>query len=260
MKLAISGKGGTGKTTLAALLARTLANEGRSVIAADADPDANLASALGLSREQSPEPMSQMKELIRERTESKNGYGTYFKINPDVRDLPEKYSRIVHGIRLLTLGGVSTGGSGCICPESALLKALVTHLLLRPGEVVILDMEAGVEHLGRATAQAVSMMIIVVEPGQRSTQTAQTIRKLAEEIHIPRLAVVVNKVPPGMDLNLITRHLDGLPLLGALSLDPSIAQADLEGRSPFTGHDPQNTEIRTILDAIAANTDVGCRL
>ncbi len=254
MKLAISGKGGTGKTTLAALLARTLAHAGNPVIAVDADPDANLASALGLSPEEWPEPISQMRDLIRERTDSKGGYGTYFKINPDVRDLPQKLSRVVDGVRLLTLGGVATGGSGCICPESALLKALVTHLLLRPGEVVILDMEAGIEHLGRATAQAVSMMIITVEPGMQSVQTAQTICRLAEEIHIPRLGVVINKVPPGMDLDLLTSHLAGLPLLGTLSLDPQIAQADLEGRSPFTGRDPQAAEIRTILDRALART------
>lgn len=250
MKIAVSGKGGTGKTTLVALLARTLADSGRQVIAVDADPDANLASALGLSSEEVPEPISQMRELIQERTGSKGGYGAYFKINPDVRDLPEKLSRVVHGVRLLTLGGVASGGGGCICPESALLKALVTHLLLRPGEVVLLDMEAGVEHLGRATAQAVSMMIIVVEPGLRSIQTAQTVRRLASEIRIPRLGVVINKVPPEMDLTPLTSHLEGLPLLGVLSLDAGIGQADLEGRSPFTGRGPQASEIRAILDAI----------
>jgi len=254
MKLAISGKGGTGKTTLAALLARTLVDAGRPVIAVDADPDANLASALGLAPEDAPEPIGQMKELIRERTDSKGGYGTYFKLNPDVHDLPEKYSRVVNGVRLLVLGGVPSGGSGCICPESALLKALVTHLLLRPDEVVILDMEAGIEHLGRATAQAVSMMIIVVEPGQRSTQTARTIRRLASEIHIPKIGVVINKVPSGMDLERFTPHLDGLPLLGALSLDPQIAQADLEGRSPFTGREPQTAEVNAILNAILSQT------
>ena len=250
MKIAISGKGGTGKTTLAALLARTLANDGRPVIAVDADPDANLASALGLSIQEIPQPIAQMRELIRERTDSKDGYGTYFKLNPDVRDLPERYSREVHGVRLLTLGGVPAGGSGCICPESALLKALVTHLLLRPDEVVILDMEAGIEHLGRATAQAVTMMIVVIEPGQRSIQTAQTIRRLAGEIHIPRLGVVVNKVPAGMDLDPILHHLDGLPVLGTLSLDPAIAQADFEGRSPFTGEHSQQAEIRAVLDSL----------
>lgn len=252
MKIAITGKGGTGKTTLAALLARTLAAAGHPVIAVDADPDANLASALGLVPEDVPEPMSRMKELIRERTESKNGYGAYFKINPDVRDLPEKYSRMVDGVRLLVLGGVSTGGSGCICPESALLKALVTHLLLRPNETIILDMEAGIEHLGRATAEAVSMMIVVIEPGQRSIQTAHTIRKLADEIHIPHLGVVINKVPNALDLGMLTSHLDGIPLLGTMSFDPSIAQADLEGRSPFTGCAPQTTELEAILNAITA--------
>ena len=255
MKIAISGKGGTGKTTISALLARTLANDGRPVIAVDADPDANLASALGLAPAESPQPISQMRELIRERTDSKDGYGSYFKINPDVHDLPERYCREVNGVQLLTLGGVSAGGSGCICPESALLKALVTHLLLRPDEVVILDMEAGIEHLGRATAQAVTMMIIVVEPGQRSLQTAQTIRRLAGEIAIARLGVIVNKVPPTLDLGRITPYLDGLPLLGTLSLDPDIAEADLDGRSPLTGSDRQNQEVHQILDAIQTQAD-----
>lgn len=250
MKIAISGKGGTGKTTLAALLARTLAQDGRPVIAVDADPDANLASALGIPADQAPEPISHMRDLIRERTGAKNGYGSYFALNPDVRDLPERFSKVAYGVRLLNLGGVPSGGSGCICPESALLKALVTHLLLRPGEVVILDMEAGVEHLGRATAQAVSIMVIVVEPGLRSIQTARTVQRLAEEIRIPRLGVVFNKVPPGMDISSLVRQLGGLPVLGTLSLDPQIAAADLEGRSPFTGQDPQQSEVRAILDCI----------
>ena len=252
MKIAVSGKGGTGKTTLSALLARALAEEGRPVTAVDADPDANLASALGLPVEEWPEPIAQMRELIRERTDSSGGYGTYFKLNPDVRDLPERFSRTVHGVRLLTLGGVSTGGSGCICPESALLKALVTHLLMRPNEVVILDMEAGVEHLGRATAQAVSTMIIVVEPGQQSLQTARTIRRLAAEIRIPRVAAVINKIEPDMDLDALTARLDEIPLLGALSRDPEIARADFEGRSPYTGREPQKSEIRAILERLAA--------
>lgn len=251
MKVAITGKGGTGKTTLSALMARSFAEKGQPVIAIDADPDTNLASALGVPLDDLPAPLSQMKELIRERTDSKNGYGSYFKINPDVRDLPEKYACLVHGVRLLTLGGVASGGSGCICPESALLKALVTHALLRPDEVVILDMEAGVEHLGRATAQAVTMMIVVIEPGQRSVQTALNIKKLADEIHIPRLGVVINKALPGMDITSLVARLDGLPVLGTLSFDPAIAQADLEGQSPYTGQNTQHHEIETILNAIA---------
>ena len=251
LKVAISGKGGTGKTTLAALLARALAEEGRPVIAVDADPDANLASALGLDAASMPEPISAMKQLIYERTGASGGYGTFFRLNPEVRDLPERFSRLVHGVRLLVLGGVQSGGAGCICPESALLKALVAHLLLRPGEVVILDMEAGIEHLGRGTAQAVSCMVVVVEPGMRSVQTALSVRRLAEEIRIPRVAVVVNKVTPGMDLGPIRARLGDLPILGTLSYDPAIAGADLEGRSPYTGAEPQRSEVRTILENLS---------
>jgi CO dehydrogenase maturation factor len=247
MKIAVTGKGGTGKTTLAALLARSLADGGRPVLAVDADPDANLASALGFCPKQWPEPISQMRDLIKERTGSSGGYGAYFKINPDVRDLPDKFSCLANGVRLLTLGGVPKGGGGCICPESALLKALITHVLLQPDEVVIMDMEAGVEHLGRATAQAVSAMIIVVEPGRNSLQTAQTIRRLAAEIHIPHLGVVINKVDPGVDLDQVIAHLAGLPVLGTLSHDPQIAQADRDGRSPYTGKEPQAGEVQAIL-------------
>lgn len=255
MKIAITGKGGTGKTTLAALLARSLAGTGRPVTAVDADPDANLASALGLPKDEWPEPISHMRDMIYERTGARGGYGSFFKINPDVRDLPEKFSAEANGVRLLVLGGVPAGGSGCICPESALLKALVTHMLMRQEEVVILDMEAGIEHLGRGTAQAVSMMIIVIEPGQRSVQTAQTIRRLAEDIKVPRLGVVVNKVPEGMDLEPLVSRLAGLPLLGSLSLDPEIAKADLEDRSPYTGGEPQKSETQTILDNITVGAE-----
>ena len=250
MKIAISGKGGVGKTTLTALLARTLAGEGRSVTVIDADPATNLASALGLPRAEWPEAISGLKDMIRERTGVKTGYGDFFKLNPDVDDLPGKHSKTINGVRVMVLGGVPTGGSGCFCPESALLKALVTHMLLKQDEVVIMDMEAGIEHLGRATVEAVTMMIIVAEPGQRSVHTAQTIRKLAEDINIPRIGLVFNKVPPGTDLKPLEGLLVGLPLLGTLSLDPVVARAELEGGTPWTGLEPQKSEVRTILDKI----------
>ena len=254
MKIAVSGKGGSGKTTVSALLARTLAGEGRTVFAVDADPTANLGSMLGLPRDQWPVPISQMKDLIKERTGTNGNYGTYFKINPDVRDLPDRFSRTVNGVRLLTLGGVAHGGAGCICPESALLKSLITHLLLRPGEFVVIDMEAGIEHLGRATAQAVTIMLIVVNPGQQSIQTAQTIRRLARDIQITRLGVVLNKVTPETDVEKLIADLDGLPVLGRLSYDPRIVQADIEGASPFTGDERQSKEIHAILNSIAGQT------
>jgi CO dehydrogenase maturation factor len=252
MKLAISGKGGVGKTTLAALLARALAEAGRPVTAVDADPATNLALALGLPPEDCPQPISEMREMIEERTGSKGSYGAFFKINPDVRDLPEKYSGMIHGVRVLALGGVKQGGSGCFCPENALLKALVSHLLLQPREVVILDMEAGVEHLGRATAQAVSAMLIVIEPGLRSLQTALTIQRLAAEIGIPRVGVILNKVAPGSDPNRLLPGLDAFTVLGTLSFDPEIARADLEGRSPYTGREPQLSELRAIFARLEA--------
>jgi CO dehydrogenase maturation factor len=230
MKIAVSGKGGVGKTTLVALLAHHWKNEGREVIVVDADPSANMASALGLPRDQIPVPISEMSDLIEERTGSKGGYGSYFKINPDVADIPEKFSRSVDGIRLLVLGGITSGGAGCMCPEGALLKALVTHLLLRRDQVVLLDMEAGVEHLGRATASAVSAMVAVVEPGQRSIETAVTVARLAHEIGIDHVGVVFNKVPPGLPLADLEKRLGGLMVLGSIPYDARIAQADLLGQ------------------------------
>jgi CO dehydrogenase maturation factor len=233
VKIAITGKGGVGKTTVAGLLAHHLAGQGREVIAVDADPDANLASALGISPEEMPEPISEMRTLIEERTGAKGGYGAFFKINPRVDDIPDKFCARTGNIRLLVLGGVRSGGAGCICPESALLKALVMHLVLGRDETVILDMEAGIEHLGRATAMGVSAMLVVVEPGARSLQTAQTIRRLAGEIGLSRLAVIVNKCTPDIPLDGVKDILGDLPIAATLPWDDAIRRADIENRSPY---------------------------
>ncbi|MBW1683357.1 MAG: AAA family ATPase [Deltaproteobacteria bacterium] len=195
MKLAVSGKGGVGKTTFASFLIRALADEGKKVLAIDADPDANLAQALGVKDWERIVPISQMKELIEERTEAKVGtMGSFFKLNPKVDDLPESLSIEVDGIRLMVMGGVKKGGAGCICPESTLLKNLVRHIVLARDEAVVLDMEAGLEHLGRGTAMAVDQLIVVVEPGRRSVETAFQVRKLAADIGVKRLAFVGNKI------------------------------------------------------------------
>jgi len=176
MKLAIVGKGGAGKTTLAAALARRMAGQGRSVVAVDADPDGNLASALGVPEDALPEPIAGMRDLILQRTEADDRRaGAMFKLNPKVDDLPEQFSVDAQGVRLLVLGTVNSGGKGCMCPEGALLKALMQHLLLRTCDEVILDMEAGLEHMGRASARGVDALIAVVEPGMRSVQTARRI-------------------------------------------------------------------------------------
>ncbi|MGD9338600.1 MAG: AAA family ATPase, partial [Syntrophobacterales bacterium] len=177
MKIAISGKGGVGKTTLSAFLCRWFGDQGHTVLAIDADPATNLGTALAIPGADSLPPITEMKDLIAERTGTQPGsMGGFFKLNPKVDDLPEKIAISDGNIRLMVMGGVQQGGSGCLCPENALLKTLVSHLILARGEIVIMDMAAGLEHLGRGTAQAVDRLIIVVEPGRRSIEVAQRIR------------------------------------------------------------------------------------
>jgi CO dehydrogenase maturation factor len=236
MKLAITGKGGVGKTTLASLLARAFAAEGQTVLAIDADPDGNLASALGIPPEQARTvvPITEMSDLIEERTGAKPGVvGGYFRLNPRVDDIPDRFSIVKGGVKLLVLGTVKTGGAGCICPESAILKALMSHLLVGRSEVVIMDMEAGIEHLGRATAQGVDAFIVVVEPGRRSLQTAESIRKLAEDIGINQCYVVGNKMRGDEERRFVRDNLKSFRVLGFLTYSPEFIDADFQGISVY---------------------------
>jgi CO dehydrogenase maturation factor len=232
MKLAITGKGGVGKTTLTALLAYAYAARDYQVLAIDADPSPCLGAALAFPQEKlrTLTPVARMDELIYERTGAKPGTtGGYFKLNPRVDDIPDRFSAVHAGIRLLEMGAVEMGGAGCICPESAILRSLTTHILLRREEVVLLDMYAGVEHLGRATADAVDAMLIVVEPTARSLGTADQIKALAEDIHVEKLYLVGSKVQDGEDRNYIEARSPGLRVIGWLSDDPRARQADREG-------------------------------
>ncbi len=235
-KLAITGKGGVGKTTLAALLAHLYAAEGRTVLAIDADPDANLGSALGFSPAQLAEvhPIAEMKDLVAERTGTQPGqYGGMFTLNPRVDDIPDRFAAEHDGVRLLVLGTIKQGGAGCFCAESTLLRNLVRHLLVGRDEVVILDMEAGLEHLGRSTAAAVDAFIVVVEPGRRSVQTAQAVQRLARDIGIERVLAVGNRIRSPQDEAFIAAGLPGVEVLGFLPYSPEAIEADLQGRAVF---------------------------
>jgi CO dehydrogenase maturation factor len=234
MKLAVSGKGGVGKTTFSSLLIRTLNQAGKRVLAIDADPDANLAAGIGIKNAANIVPIAEMKELVFERTGARPGtIGGFFKLNPRVDDLPDALSATLENIKLMRLGGVKKGGSGCICPESTLLRALVMHVVLGRDEVVVMDMEAGIEHLGRATAKAVDKLIVVVEPGRRSIDTAEHIRRLAREIGLDAIAVVGNKIRGPNDREFLQNHLNDFEFLGFLPYDDALIEADLNGVSPY---------------------------
>ena len=217
MKIAITGKGGTGKTSIAAGLSILFKNQGKKVIAIDADPDANLATALGIAER--PTPIAELKKIILERT---GEVGAFFKLNPKVDDVPDKYSKLHSGIRLIEMGTVKKGGAGCVCPESAFLKALLSHIFLNRDEVVIVDMEAGIEHLGRGTAQAVDKFIVVIEPNQTSLDTAKKIENLAENLKIKEISIVANKIASKEDKKFIE---DNIKVAGFVNIDPLLLKS-----------------------------------
>ena len=254
MKVAISGKGGVGKTTLAGVMARILASQGFKVLSIDADPDSNLASAIGIDPAKLKEiqPLAQMKELIEERTGAKRGaYGSFFKMNPKVDDIPDKFSVAKDGIKLLVLGTIPQGGGGCFCGENVLLKSLLSHLFVERDEYVVVDMEAGLEHLGRGTTAYMDALIVVVEPGRRSFQTARQVKSLADDLGVKKVYVVGNKVVTESDVAMIKEHLAGLPFLGHMSHNEKILEADKLGVSPYDIDEKIKSEVSAIIEAFS---------
>jgi len=252
MKVAVSGKGGVGKTTLAGVMARVLAGRGHKILAIDADPDANLASAIGVSQEELAKikPLAQMKDLIEERTGAQKGsYGAYFKLNPQVEDLPDRFSVSKDGVKLMVLGTIPQGGGGCFCPENVVLKSLLAHVFIERDEYLIVDMEAGLEHLGRGTTAYMDALIVVVEPGRRSFQTARQVKSLADDLGIKRVCVVGNKVTGADDLAMMRENLSGFSFLGAISYNEKIIEADKRGVSPYDIDSKIRSEVEAIIAA-----------
>jgi len=238
MKIAVAGKGGSGKSTVAGALALLQARGGPRVLAVDADPDANLASTLGVPADRQREivPISEQRALIEERTGAKvREYGQLFKLNPEVADIAERFAVVHDGVALLVLGAIEAGGSGCACPESVLIRALVADLVLHKDEALVMDMEAGVEHLGRGTARGVDTMLVVVEPSRMSVECAERVFRMAGDIGIADIRVVANKVTSPDDEAWIRGAVTGHEVVAVIGHSPAIRAADRDGRSVLDG-------------------------
>lgn len=237
VKIAIGGKGGVGKTTVCAIWAKLFAESGFDVLAIDADPNTTLALAFGITSEQSPEPLISMKQLIAERTGTeKDAVGAYFRLNPKVSDLPEKYWLETNGLKLLVLGAITEAGGGCACPEGAFLKALLRHTILQRQEVVFVDLAAGVEFMGRASIQGIDALVVVVEPSSRSIETAKNIAKMARELGIGYIGAIANKITDSSQIDVIQAKLKEVNLLASIYYSQSIQDADLR-YAPVYGAD-----------------------
>ena len=244
MKIAISGKGGVGKSTIAAAIALTLAKRGQKVLALDADPDANLASALGIPKSVKIRPISAEIKLIEERTGVQvNEYGKVFKLNPEVSDIAEKFAISHNGVSLVVLGAVKNGGGGCACPENTFIRTLVADLVLYKNETLVMDMEAGIEHLGRGTVMGVDVMIIVVEPGQRSIDCAETVIRMANEIGLRRFIVVGNKITSKDDEEYIIKSMPNQKIAAFMPYAQNIREADRDGVSVLDAFNPEQVKV-----------------
>ena len=251
MKIAVAGKGGVGKSTIVSLMARVLSESSKKVIIIDADPDMNQASLLGIPRDVSITPITELKELIAERTGTTPGQpAPFFTMNPKVSDIPDEYSVTISGITLLTMGTIKLGGGGCACPENAFVKSLISHLFIAREEWVILDMEAGIEHLGRGTSLGVDQLIVVVEPSKTSITTAIRVKQLASDIGIKTIKIIGNKIEKEEDKKIIEQHLPGYDILGFVKYSDEIRKISSFGMSVFSAQKESLSQIENLIKAL----------
>jgi CO dehydrogenase maturation factor len=266
MKIAVSGKGGVGKTTISANLAKLFAQQGYTVYAVDADPDSSLGLALGINENELDKikPVIDMREFIGDQI----GDGAFYTLNPLVNKIPEQFSINLNNnapqksqdgtcqtkmgsIRFLRMGGIKKGGSDCYCRENTFLKALVNSLILDTNDVVILDMGAGIEHLTRGTSRGVDLMLIVTEPGKSSIQTARIVESLARDLEVKEIKFIANKIRTQRELSFINENFKENELLGVINFDEAVSEKALGiGVNPCA---LDNKELEDVLGKVVGN-------
>ncbi|MCJ7732879.1 AAA family ATPase [Candidatus Bathyarchaeota archaeon] len=254
MKIAVAGKGGVGKTFVSATLSRILARDGYNVLAVDADPNLNLAYSLGVGYDVADNivPLSENNDLVKEKTgvAPEEALGNMFNMNPRVNDVIDRFGvNAPDNVKLLVMGTVKGGGTGCMCGANAMLRVLIQHMLIQRGEVLVMDMVAGLEHLGRGTARRMDAMLVVIEPRMKSVDTVKRILKMAEQIEVNTVLAVGNKVMRPKDEEFIRRKMSELnvPVISIIPYDQAVADADMEG-IPTIDYAPDSVAVKAVVE------------
>ena len=258
-RVVVTGKGGAGKTTLTALLAKLFAQKGFNVLAVDEDPQINLPYSLGISPESEIIAVSRNLDYVEEKTGARpgEGWGAMLRLNPDVSDVVDRFGiRTADGINLLVMGSVVQAATGCLCPENALLEAIVNMISLRDGEVVLMDTQAGVEHFGRALARGFRQAVVITEPTFNAFQVARHAARLSRQLGIEHVHLVLNKVRSEEDVErfrkLAGSDLDLFDALFILPYDEKVLAVEPDVTALLQQESPYVSEVSKLLDTLVA--------